>query len=700
MRNTFCFMKSFKDIFIRTICLGLLFTSVSCTKPQQTITLESLLKEMVSVEDLSRFPEPYYTCKQVSSYDRRSISANQPGWFANDDGFGAVAIDTVENVVKQVLFDEEGPGVITRMWITTNNKKGVFKFYFNHSAEPDWIIEGFDLSKTGLPLLDGLAFRHTHYNEEVEKTGGNTLFLPIPYAEHCKIVFESPVSMGRTPRYYHINYRTYPQGTEVKTFDFEEAKTLAPLLESVTSTLLHPISKGKEIKESSSLASGTSMQLNCPEGEQAIRQLNFNINITDSSQYAEIMRQLVVKAQFDGKETVWVPLSDFSGGGFGAPYVKSWYLDADGKGNVTVRWIMPYRKHANIELINYSQYEVKAGMSALIDNYKWDEQRSLYFHASWKQENAIELSNNPEGQCSEWRFAQIEGRGIYAGDLLTLFNHSPAWYGEGDEKIWVDDDTFPSHFGTGTEDYYNCSWAPVVPFHTPFGGAPRADLPSSHGYNAFMRTRNLDVIPFRKKFIFDIEMLSWQKGSVDYATTIFWYGDYDSKAVGTSGIDEVTKTLLPAPENPRNYSIPNSIEFETMDITNKTPSLRAEKQGMSGFPDGKWSRAEHLLFPNGNVGDFIEFEFSNLKNKKYKMVLYATLAKDYGTLSFSVNDKPTNVRFDGYNEIVTNSKPINLGMFYPESGKIKLRVQIAGTNKQSQGAKYMFGLDCIQLLPQ
>lgn len=33
-------------------------------------------------------------------------------------------------------------------------------------------------------------------------------------------------------------------------------------------------------------------------------------------------------------------------------------------------------------------------------------------------------------------------------------------------------DTFPSFMGTGTEDYYNCSWAPVVPFATPFGRAP------------------------------------------------------------------------------------------------------------------------------------------------------------------------------------------------------------------------------------
>jgi hypothetical protein len=40
-------------------------------------------------------------------------------------------------------------------------------------------------------------------------------------------------------------------------------------------------------------------------------------------------------------------------------------------------------------------------------------------------------------------------------------------------------------------------------------------------------------------------MLSWKKGTVDYATTIFWYGDIKTRAEGTSGIDEATVKLLP-----------------------------------------------------------------------------------------------------------------------------------------------------------
>lgn len=152
-------------------------------------------------------------------------------------------------------------------------------------------------------------------------------------------------------------------------------------------------------------------------------------------------------------------------------------------------------KDGVLKVLNLSSRSVAATMEVNVAPLKWNKDRSLYFYASWRQENGIYIHDKPEeaDQCVEWNFATLKGRGVYKGDLLSLYNHAPLWYGEGDEKIWVDDDTFPSHFGTGTEDYYNSSWAPVVPFYTPFGGAPRADLESSHGYNAFYRTRHLMV---------------------------------------------------------------------------------------------------------------------------------------------------------------------------------------------------------------
>lgn len=112
---------------------------------------------------------------------------------------------------------------------------------------------------------------------------------------------------------------------------------------------------------------------------------------------------------------------------------------------------MPYREKATLRLAGTSGGEFAATMWARVVPYRWDE-RSLHFHAAWRRDTGIPLHNIPDEweKCADWNFAAIEGRDVYMGDVLSLYNHTPAWYGEGDEKIWVDDEPFPSHFGTGT----------------------------------------------------------------------------------------------------------------------------------------------------------------------------------------------------------------------------------------------------------
>ena len=516
------------------------------------VSTSHLLDEMVDIEKSADFPSPFYTCKQVSSYDRRTVAPDKDGWFANNDGFGIVSSDTVNGVARNVMFDQEGPGAITRIWITTSDKTGTLKFYFDGASDPQWVISGYDLMNTGLTINGSLALTHTHYKKEIEKTGGNTLFFPIPYAKKCRIVFEHPASMKPTPRYYQINYRTYKPGTRVKTFSIKQAEELNGKIINIGKQLNNPEIKadGEVIKMEQSLSAKSETSIALPEGQKAIYSILFNIKLNNTLQYAQVMRHLILKISFDGKETVWVPLSDFSGGGMGSPEVKSWFLNSDGKGNISSRWIMPYKESCKLSLSNIGSIPVETSVKVIVKKRKWGN-NSLYFHTSWRQERGIYVHYKPDetAKCKEWNFATLRGRGIYKGDLLSLYNHTKLWYGEGDEKIWVDDDSFPSHIGTGTEDYYNCSWAPVIPFHTPFGGAPRADFTSSNAYNAFLRTRNLDGIPFTRQLKFDIEMLAWISGTVDYATTIYWYGDIEATAIGTSGAEEAGVELLPKPSS-------------------------------------------------------------------------------------------------------------------------------------------------------
>ncbi|MDR1336253.1 MAG: DUF2961 domain-containing protein [Tannerella sp.] len=514
-------------LFLPVACAGL----ISCTggSSKNVITLETLLDEMVSVEKQACFPDPSYVCLQESSYDRRSVSPGMPGWFANSDGFGIIAVDTVDGRVERVMFDAAGPGVITRIWITTTDKRGTWRFYLDGAETPGLTIPAYDLMELNIPGAGrGFIQPHTSYTPG-EGRGGATSFFPIPYAASCRITFEEQPGARPAPRYYQINYRKYRDGVAIETFSPEAAEKARKKTAEVNSLLLHPDSRklpGETVEETKRIEPSGSLTVDLPEGENAVYEIRFSVNIADTARYGQAMQELVFMAEFDGRQTVQVPLSDYSGGGAGAPYVESWYLSSDGRGNAVSRWLMPYRRTARLTLLNRSSLPVGATLQVRVDRLKWHRQ-SLYFHASRKEEKGIYMHNNPEedGRCTEWNVARIRGKGVYKGDLLSLYNHAPRWYGEGDEKIWIDSDTFPSHFGTGTEDYYNSSWAPVIPFHTPFGGAPRADEESSHGYNAFFRTRHLDGIPFREKFRFDIEMLSWDGGFADYAATVFWYGE-------------------------------------------------------------------------------------------------------------------------------------------------------------------------------
>ena len=144
------------------------------------VTMASLLDEMISYDAVTGYPAVNYRAAQVSSYDRRTVAPHEPGWFANDDGAGFERLDTIRGRVEKVLFDEKGPGAITRIWMTTNDKRGTLRFYFDGADTPEIEIPAYDMAR--FPATVGTAFSltHTHYEDELSKTGGNTFFLPLP----------------------------------------------------------------------------------------------------------------------------------------------------------------------------------------------------------------------------------------------------------------------------------------------------------------------------------------------------------------------------------------------------------------------------------------------------------------------------------------------------------------------------------------
>ena len=145
------------------------------------------------------------------------------------------------------------------------------------------------------------------------------------------------------------------------------------------------------------------------------------------------------------------PVSDFFGSGVGMNGVQSWYRTVLTNGTMVCCWVMPCRKRARLTVANLAEQSIRVSFRAIVSPWSWDD-RSMHFHSVWHYEAGLKTP-----PLRDWNFVKLTGQGVYVGDTLALFNPIATWYGEGDEKIWVDGESFPSHLGTGTEDYYGFS---------------------------------------------------------------------------------------------------------------------------------------------------------------------------------------------------------------------------------------------------
>jgi hypothetical protein len=504
------------------------FSVWNCCEGQSVVTLKSLLTEMTDFESVARWPQIPYTTKQASSYDRRSISPDKPGWFGNDDYSQYIRLEKVDGHKEQVMMDADGPGAIVRFWLTTFRRNGKLRIYFDGATKPEIIIPGYDLMQIGLSLGSALLEAHSSY--EAKEKGGSTLYLPLPYAKHCKITWEDN-DPDNQPRYYQVNYRTYNPGTKVRTFTIRQVKGAKGLTDFVNRKLLNPGSNetGKHVKLEGIIPLRKELAVKLPEGSSAVHFLSIKVKTEKPGDYDQALRSTILKIKFDGQQTVWCPISDFSGSGVGGKPLQSWYRTVTEDGKIVCRWTMPYNKSATISLLNLSGTSVKVSLVVITRKWEWDA-NSMYFHADWKDEANVLIKRTEKDHPTDWDFNRIEGKGVFLGDCFAIYNHMHKWYGEGDQKLYVDGMSFPVEFGTGTEDYYNTSWAPVVLYQTPFANAPRADNQDSFGYNTFTRTRNLDAVPFTKSFRYSLETLGWENGTADFAATTYWYGFKEFKS--------------------------------------------------------------------------------------------------------------------------------------------------------------------------
>ncbi|MBL8762394.1 MAG: DUF2961 domain-containing protein, partial [Phycisphaerae bacterium] len=359
-------------------------------------------------------------------------------------------------------------------------------------------------------------------------------------------------------------------------------------------------------------------------------------------------------------------------------------------------------REASIQLINLGDQAVEASIETGVSAWEWDD-RSMHFYARWRSEYPIHALGARGTQ--DFNYVEAKGRGVYVGDTLAVMNPVPEWWGEGDEKIYVDGEAFPSHFGTGTEDYYGYGWCCPIKFDNAFRSQPRVDgqkAGNNYGHTTVTRVRSLDAIPFTKSLKMDMEVWHWKECDVAYASTAYFYAK-PGATHNRPAIPAAAAAVVPQPPPlPPPFVIEGAIECEEMKVVASTPDATVGGQSMGSFRPRTWSGEGHLWFQGRGVGDFVELNVPCEKGRAVKVALHATKSWDYGVIRFSIDGKRVGKDvdlFSGGQGKVEPTGAIDLGVVEPKGDSLVLRAEVVGGNEKSLGNKSFFGLDCVVLTP-
>ncbi len=101
---------------------------------ENSVSLESLLMGMVDRDALARWPNPAYNSKEFSSYDRRSVSPDKPGWFANWDQGNYLRMENNQGRTEYVMMDADGSGAIVCFFKASTDPAATVRIYLDGAA--------------------------------------------------------------------------------------------------------------------------------------------------------------------------------------------------------------------------------------------------------------------------------------------------------------------------------------------------------------------------------------------------------------------------------------------------------------------------------------------------------------------------------------------------------------------------------------
>jgi hypothetical protein len=634
---------------------------LSGTLAGKEITTGSLIDEMLSLQRLTEYPDVSYKTVQYSSFDRRSTVPSGKGWFTNSDGFGREPIPGFEKVLREpgtdnigeyLICDVKGPGAIVRMW--TANINGEIRIYLDDSA---------------IPLYEGPAEKFI-WNTAAAISGDEELnsmeqifrqydasYFPIPFSKGCKMEWIGDL---RKLHFYHIQIRQFSAPLAIKTFNTGDVKLYASKIGNVGKVFSDPdkeldYSSYQALNFSESIPAGTTKNIFKIEGERSIMKFSMKI---DAKDIARALRQTIINIYFDDASIPQVqsPVGDFFGTAAGIdPYTSLPFSVAE-DGTLTCRFIMPFRANAVIDIENRSGENIGIASSVRIGEYKWKENTSMHFRARWRTNHNM-VASNLRPQDMPYLVAIGKGRVVGASAFLMNPSQVPSssgnWWGEGDEKIFIDDDIVPSIFGTGSEDYFNYSWSIDKLFDYAYCGQPRNDGPANRGFVTNYRYQINDDLLFNNNIAFYMELLS--HGVVpgfSYGRITYLY----------SFSDLVDDHIMITDEDIRHLTLPVWNEVIAYrgsgnSVFHEAETLIKSKDGIKAVKGNLWTKGSMLTWNPKKEGDRIVINIPVEKDGKVRLTLTTGDSPESGKIRIYFKDNETeDIFFDLKTKYATVSR--------------------------------------------
>ena len=257
--------------------------------------------------------------------------------------------------------------------------------------------------------------------------------------------------------------------------------------------------------------------------------------ITDS---AKAGRLLILRIYFDGHENpaVEAPLSDFFCNADYTEYrqLSSLAICFNPNRGMNCYFEMPYFKSFRVEIENigtapcHIYYQIDCEEKVLTPE-------TLYFHAQFRR-------INPLPYLQPYTILDnIKGNGHYVGTYMHWGVKSNGWWGEGEIKFYIDNDTeFPTICGTGTEDYFCGAYdfevnGDYIEFSTPYSGMQKVchtdETYRSQRYFDMFRWHVVDPVYFKENLRITIQALGWRSEGRylplqdDISSVAYWYSD-------------------------------------------------------------------------------------------------------------------------------------------------------------------------------